>query len=181
MVHKALALQRRIVASLRPEPTQAAIRRDVLRLALPATGEQMLSMMVGIVDTFLVGHLGAASLAAVGLAIQWVFLAHTLLGAIATGSTALIARFTGAKESGQSNKVIRQSVLLGTLIGLGCSLLGISLARPAVLLLGAQAEVVGLSTTYLRIVAGFLFFASLMFIGNASLRGAGDTRTPLYV
>ena len=181
MVHKALAWQRRIAASLRPEPTQAAIRRDVLRLALPATGEQMLSMMVGIVDTFLVGHLGAASLAAVGLAIQWVFLAHTLLGAIATGSTALIARSIGAKEPWEANKVIRQSVLLGTLIGLGCSLLGISLALPAVLLLGAQAEVIGLSTAYLRIVAAFLFFAALMFIGNASLRGAGDTRTPLYV
>ena len=37
-------------------------------LALPAVGEQLLNMTVGLVDTFMVGHLGASSVAAVGLA-----------------------------------------------------------------------------------------------------------------
>ncbi len=177
-----MALRRKVADIIhQPKPARAGIRRDVLRLALPAAGEQMLSMMVGIVDTFLVGHLGAASLAAVGLANQWVFLAYTLLGAVSTGSTALIARFTGAREPEQANQVVRQSVLLGAFIGAGATAIGVSLARPAVILIGAQAEVIGLSATYLRLVAGALFFSTLMFIGNASLRGAGDTRTPLYV
>jgi MATE family multidrug resistance protein len=179
---KTVGLQRTFANILhRPQSTHAGIRRDVLHLALPATGEQLLSMMVGIVDTFLVGHLGAASLAAVGLANQWVFLAYTLLGAVSTGSTALIARLVGASEREQANQVVRQSVLLGVFIGLGASVLGVSLARPAVLLIGAQAEVIGLSTTYLRIVAGALSISTLMFIGNACMRGAGDTRTPLYI
>ena len=181
MTQLSWALRQKVNDLVQSGSAQATIRRDVLRLALPATGEQMLGMMIGIVDTFLVGHLGAASLAAVGLATQWVFLAQTLQGAIATGSTALVARFVGAREPGQANRVVRQSVLLGALIGLTCSLLGLGLARPAVLLLGAQAEVIGLSTTYLTIASSFLLFSALMFVGNASLRGAGDTRTPLYV
>jgi MATE family multidrug resistance protein len=160
---------------------QAAVRRDVLQLALPAMGEQLLSMMVGIVDTFLVGHLGAASLAAVGLANQWVFMATTLFGAIATGSTALIARFIGAQEPEEANQVLSQSVLLGVLVGLLSTVLGLSLARSAVVLLGAGEDVIGLGTDYLRLVSGIFFFSTLMFIGNACLRGAGDTRTPLYV
>jgi len=76
---------------------------------------------------------------------------------------------------------VRQSVVMGVVIGLGCTALGVSLARPAVLLLGAQAEVIELSTTYLRLVSSSLLFITLMAIGNASLRGAGDTRTPLAV
>jgi putative MATE family efflux protein len=173
---------RKVAAAFhRTDPAQRDIRRDVLHLALPATGEQMLAMMVGIVDTFLVGHLGAAPLAAVGLANQWIFLAQTLLGAIATGSTALIARFIGAGEPVPANQVVRQSGLLAVLVGLIASALGITLAGPAVLLLGAQGEVILLSTAYLRIVASGLLFASMMFIGNACLRGAGDTRTPLSV
>ncbi len=169
-----------------PHPIEAGsdrgnVRRDVLNLALPAMGEQLLSMMVGIVDTFLVGHLGAASLAAVGLANQWVFMTMTLFGAIATGSTALIARFVGAKEPEQADQVLRQSVLLGALIGLVATALGVSLARPAIALLGAEPDVVALGSDYLRLVATIFFFSTLMFIGNASLRGAGDTRTPLYV
>jgi len=166
----------------KPPTESAAVRREVLRLALPATGEQLLGMMIGIVDTFLVGHLGAASLAAVGLANQWVFLAHTLLGAIGTGSTALIARFTGARDPELANSVLRQSVLVAVLTGLLCTALGTLLARPAVLLLGAPTEeVVGLSITYLTTVSATLAFATLLYLGNACLRGAGDTRTPLYV
>jgi MATE family multidrug resistance protein len=172
---------RRAAALVKPSSDQAAIRQDVLRLALPAMGEQLLSMMVGIVDTFLVGHLGAAPLAAVGLANQWVMMATTLFGAIAVGSTALIARFVGAREPENGNLVLRQSVLLGALIGLVATLLGVTLARPLVALLGAPADVIDLSTSYLRVVASIFFFSTLMFIGNACLRGAGDTRTPLYV
>jgi multidrug resistance protein, MATE family len=176
-----LRLETRLVDRPKPPREEDAVHREVLRLALPATGEQLLGMMIGIVDTFLVGHLGAASLAAVGLANQWVFLAYTLLSAIGTGSTALIARFTGAREPDLANSVLRQSVLVALLVGLSCTALGTLLARPAVLLLGAQAEVVDLSTTYLTTVAATLGFATLLYLGNACLRGAGDTRTPLYV
>lgn len=181
MVPRRLALQQRITSWFQPRSAQAAIRQDVFRLALPAMGEQMLSMMVGIVDTYLVGHLGAASLAAVGLANQWVMVAAMLFGAIATGATALIARFVGARERSQANEVLRQSMLLGVGIGAVATLLGTTLAEPAVRLLGAEEEVITLSASYLRIVASIFFFSTLMFIGNASLRGAGDTRTPLLV
>jgi MATE family multidrug resistance protein len=178
---KAAALRRKLTGIVGGQSEQAGIRRDVLRLALPATAEQLLSMMVGIVDTFLVGHLGAAPLAAVGLANQWVFMATTLFAAVATGTTALIARFIGAQDPRQADQVLRQSVLVGALIGVFSTVLGLTLARQAVLLLGAPDDVIDFSTDYLRIVASIFFFSTLMFIGNASLRGAGDTRTPLYV
>jgi MATE family multidrug resistance protein len=181
MVHRARVFRHRLHRRVQPRSAQGAIRRDVLRLALPAMGEQLLSMTVGIVDTFLVGHLGAASLAAVGLATQWVFMAITLFGAIATGATALIARFTGARDRDQANEVLRQSVLLGAFIGVIATILGLSLAGPALTLLGAEEDVIKLGASYLTVVSSIFFFSTLMFIGNASLRGAGDTRTPLFV
>lgn len=176
-----MALLHRLAGFVRIRPKQQEIRRDVLRLAVPAMGEQLLSMMVGIVDTFLVGHLGASSLAAVGLANQWVFMATTLFGAIATGSTALIARFIGAKDPKLANQVLRQSTLLAVAIGLLSTTLGLLFAGPAVTLLGAQDDVIQLSTDYLRVVSSIFLFSTLMFVSNASMRGAGDTRTPLYI
>jgi MATE family multidrug resistance protein len=181
MTTKAVALQERISGLLDRRSDQAAVRRDVLRLALPAMGEQILSMTVGLVDTYLVGHLGAAPLAAVGLANQWVFAAVALFGAIATGSTALIARFTGGNEWQGANRVLIQSILMGAAIGLGATALGMVFAGPALDLLGAEPDVASLGSSYLRIVSSIFFFSTLMFIGNACLRGAGDTRTPLYI
>ena len=155
--------------------------KDALRLALPATGEQILSLLVGLVDTFLVGHLGAASLAAVGLSNQWVMLVMTFFGAVGTGTTALIARATGAGDETLAQRTLRQSLLLGLLLGFLASFLAYSLAGSAIALLGAKEDASGLAIVYLRTVALVLPLSGLMFIGNAAMRGAGDTRTPLKV
>ncbi|GAB4506563.1 MAG: MATE family efflux transporter [Anaerolineales bacterium] len=175
------AVRLRTTTALRNSALGCSAALETLRLALPAAGEQLLAMMVGIVDTFLVGHIGAAALAAVGLANQWVMLTNALFGAIGVGSTALIARSVGAKDTPLANRVLRQSVLVGAAIGITATVLGVTLARPAVALMGAEPEALGLGTTYLRIVAAVFLPATLIFICNAALRGAGDTRTPLRI
>lgn len=155
--------------------------RYVLRLAVPSAGEQLLSMMVGIVDTFLVGHLGATSLAAVGLSFQWVMMAMVLFGAVGTGGTALIARMTGAQDWQGANRVVRQALLVAFVTGLVAMILLEILAEPALRLMGAEGEALTLGITYLRIVSSVYMFSAMMFIGNACMRGAGDTKTPLMV
>ncbi len=175
------AARLRTAAALRNRTAGTSAVLETLRLALPAAGEQLLGMLVGIVDTFLVGHIGAAALAAVGLANQWVFLTNALFGAIGVGSTALIARSIGAKDGPLANRVLRQSVLLGAAIGVAATVLGVALAGPAVALMGAEPEALGPGTTYLRIVSAVFLPATLMFICNAAMRGAGDTRTPLRI
>jgi multidrug resistance protein, MATE family len=155
--------------------------RQVLRLALPATAEQTLNMMVGLVDTFLVGHIGASSLAAVGLANQWVQLATTLFAAISVGSTALIARAVGAKDPDLAERTLRQSVLLATVIGLASTVLGVTLAGPAMAVLGAEPEAAALGAHYLVIVSSVIVLSTIMFACMASMRGAGDTRTPMWI
>jgi len=141
--------------------------RYVLDLALPSAGEQLLAMMVGLVDTFLVGHLGAPALAAVGLATQWVMMSNVFFSAVGTGGTALIARMIGACDPDSANRVLRQALLLAVLMGVITTVPGLLLAGPAVALMGA------VSTSFL--------LASVTFVGNACLRGAGDTRTPLVI
>ncbi len=160
---------------------RGSLQGEVLRLALPAVGEQLLSLMVGLVDTWLVGHLGKQALASVGLANQWVTMATTLFGAVAVGTTALIARAAGAQDWPLANRALRQSILVSALIGLLAMGLGLGLAGSAVALLGAGPDTLPLATTYLRIVASIFFFSTLMFVSNAAMRGAGDTRTPLLI
>ena len=155
--------------------------RHVLQLALPAVGEQLLNLAVGLVDTFMVGHLGAEAVAAVGLSNQSVMLITTFFMALATGVTALIARHIGAKEADGANRILHQGYLLGAVIGLVATLLGLTFAAPVMHILRAPAEVVPLGTTYLRIVSLSFVLASWLFVGNAALRGAGDTRSPMLV
>src|SRR5690242_19064667 len=114
--------------ALKPIP-QMTIRGRVFRLAMPAVGEQFLNLLVGLVDTFLVGHLtvaataslgygSAQALAAVGLASYVVWTATTLFIAVAVAATALIARAVGASNPVAANSALRQSLVLGTAMGL---------------------------------------------------------------
>jgi MATE family multidrug resistance protein len=160
---------------------EKGLRKEVLKLALPATGEQLLSMMVSIVDAMLVGHLGASPLAAVSLASQWTFMAVTLFTAVSTGSTALVARSVGGKDWDTANRTVRQSVLVGLCIGLATTALAQVFAEPALALLGAEPDVLAQGVTYLRIASSIFALSAVMFVGNACLRGAGDTRTAMMV
>jgi len=153
----------------------------VLKLALPATAELLLNMVVDMVNTYLVGHLGAASLAGVGLASQWVMTAMVLFSAVGTGATALIARQVGARDWATANRVLGQAVALSFAIGLGAAGVLWLGAEPALRLMGAEEEALAQGVPYLRLVSSVFMFSALMFIGNACLRGAGDTRTPLLV
>ena len=66
----------------------------------------LLGMLVGLVNTYLVGHLGSASLTGVGLGVQWSMAAMVLFSAVGTGATALTARMIGAEDMKGANRVV---------------------------------------------------------------------------
>lgn len=154
---------------------------QVLRLALPAVGEQILNMTVGLANTYMVGHHGSTALTAVGLSDNVVMLVSSFFTAVATGSTALVARAVGARDEERANQVLRHSMLLALLIGLLCTVIAVPLVKQTLVWLQAGPDVLPLGISYLSIVSFSYLMMSLMFVGNGALRGAGDTRTPLWV
>ncbi|MDA0336122.1 MAG: MATE family efflux transporter [bacterium] len=153
----------------------------MLRLAVPSASEMLLGMLVGLVNTYLVGHLGSASLTAVGLGSQWAMAAMVLFSAVGTGATALTARMIGASDHVGASRVVGQALAIAVVCGLLSTFLLAGFAEPAMLLMGAHGEAVTQGATYLRIISLVFPVSALMFVGNACLRGAGDTRTPLLV
>lgn len=157
------------------------VRADVMRLAMPSIGEQLLNMTVQLVNTYLVGHLGAAELTAVGLSNNMVMLAQTFVMALATGTTAVVARLTGARDPQAASRVVQQSLLVGGGAGLLITLAMVALARLAIGFYEPEADVAAIGEVYLRIASLTFTMQGLLMVGNAALRGAGDTRTPLTV
>ncbi|HHY09854.1 MAG TPA: MATE family efflux transporter, partial [Firmicutes bacterium] len=169
------------------EPQTAAqrdeLRKRVVGLAWPAIVENLLHTMVGIVDTAMVGRLGAASLAAVGLGNQIFNIGLTVFAALATGSTALVARHIGAREPKQAGEVARQSLILGVFVSGTVMLLLLFTAKDLLgfLFRRTEAAVLELGASYVRIVALVVIFNYFLIVINAILRGAGDTKTPMRI
>jgi MATE family multidrug resistance protein len=162
-------------------PSRRAIVSQVLGLTWPVIVEQLLGMAVGLVNTYIVGHLGAAALAAVGLSLQLSNLLAALFSAVGVGSTALVARHIGAGEREEAERIAGQSLLLAAGLGLLAALLCLLWSRPVLGALGGEEDVVDLGRAYLLAVGTTMPLMAVLFVGNAVLRGAGDTRTPMLV
>lgn len=155
--------------------------RRVLALAWPSVMEQSLLTLVGLVDVYIVGHLGADAIAAVGLGttiLNWV---GSLLGAIGVGTTAVVAREVGARRREEANIVAGQGILLAGSIGAFATLLAFFFAPQVLGLFGGEASVQTQGVTWLKAAGPCFFFVGVMTVANAALRGAGDTRTPLFI
>src|SRR6478752_2023223 len=74
--------------------------RPMLWLTMPVLVEQMLHVLVGFTDLWLTGNYlpGEAYVAAMTLMIYALWLVGNVFGFVALGSTALIARFSGAGD-----------------------------------------------------------------------------------
>jgi len=156
------------------------VSKSVFRLAWPAIAENALQTLMGIVDTIVVARLGTAALSGVGLAQQLVWILTTALVAISMGTTVLIARYTGAKQRGEANSVLKQSLMLSALMSLLLMPIGL-LSHPLMSILGLEPLAAGEGAIYLQITLFSALPLVMMLIAGAALRGSGDTRTPMFV
>lgn len=162
--------------------------RQVLALALPALAQQYLHLVVQWSDQFLADRFQLpdpdqrrAYLAALTTAgyLYWFVSSYTVL--VSVGSTALVARFVGARDRNGADRATGQSVLLAVGFGLLGSVAGL-LGLPALI---ATLELTGASADYcvefLTPLAALLAFQITESACAACLAGAGDTRTGLKV
>ena len=156
------------------------VGKSVFRLAWPAIAENALQTLMGIVDTIVVARLGTAALSGVGLAQQLVWILTTALVAISMGTTVLIARYTGSKQRGEANSVLKQSLMLSALMSLVLMPVGL-LSHPLMSILGLEPLAAGEGAIYLQITLFSALPLVMMLIAGAALRGSGDTRTPMFV
>lgn len=153
----------------------------VFNLAWPVLVQQFGLTLTQLVDTFLVGHLGAPSLAGVGLATTLYWFPMAGVFAVGIGATALVARRVGAGRRDESSRSVQQALRLALIWGIGASLIFGALGPLLMLAMGAAPDVATLGTTYIRASVIGLTFAAALQAGSAALVGAGDTRTPMLV
>lgn len=156
-----------------------ATDRLVLRLAWPCVLENLAGIMISLVDAAMIGVLGPAATAAVGVNASPSWLLGGVVQALGVGGTALVARLIGAGEREEAGRV--SGLLLRMALMLSGFLMALMLlAAPAVpVIMNADPSIRGEAAAYMRYLAlGFVPYFSGVAMG-ALMRGAGDTRTPM--
>ena len=162
-------------------PPSTGHRREILRLAVPAFGALIAEPLFLLADSAIVGHLGVAELAGVGLASAVLHTAVGLMVFLAYSTTPAVARAIGNGQLAKALAAGRDGVWLALLLGLVLAAAGFLAAGPILELMGARGGVHGFAVDYLRGSMPGLVAMLLIFAGTGVLRGLQDTRTPLIV
>jgi len=153
---------------------------NTLHIAWPSITETFLVAMVGMVDTIMVGGLGAYAIAAVGLTNQPKFIILAIFLALNIGIIAVVSRRFGEKDREGANRCLRQVLLIAFVLSIGGVVLGQLYARPLLLFAGAQPDTIDASVTYFKIVLIGIPPTVLSLAINAAQRGVGNTRIAMY-
>ena len=171
-----------------PARSTAAVRaerlgmdRSIASLAIPALGALVAEPLFLIVDSALVGHLGATPLAGLAIASTVLQTAVGLMIFLAYATTPLVARRRGAGDLRGAVQAGVDGLWLAFALG---TALGVALwlaSAPLVEMFGTDAAVAGQARIYLAVSCAGIPAMLVVFAATGLLRGLQDTRTPLYV
>lgn len=156
-----------------------AADRQVLRLAWPCILENLTVIMISFIDAAMIGVLGPAATAAVGVNASPSWLLGGLVQSLGVGGTALVARLIGAGEHREAGRVSALVLRMALLLSAFLTVLMLFGAPAIPIMMNADASIVDEAVAYMRLLAlGFIPHYTGIAAG-ALIRGAGDTKTPM--
>jgi len=154
--------------------------KELLRLGAPAAGQIGLETGVFAVVTVLIGKLGATPLAGHQIALQTVSMTYMMPLGISSAAAVRVGHAIGRRDHEGMARAGWTALGLGAAV-MSCAALTLLIfpywiAR----LFTPEADVIAAGVTLLRIAAFFQLFDGLQVVATGALRGAGDTRTPMF-
>ncbi len=151
---------------------------QVVTLAIWPFLEHLLNALVGFTDVALAGRLNVAATEALAATGYITWLMGMLQMAVGVGASALIARAVGGRHRRLASAGLGQAILLAIAWGAALAVM-VWFAAPLIgRFFQLNHEAMTLCTLYMRIIAFAVPLSSVLFVGAACQRGAGDTKTP---
>ncbi len=165
----------------RVDMTGGAIAPRLAQLAWPLVLGNLLQTFYNLADMFWVGRVSPDAVAAVSLMfpLSWMFVS-TAMG-ITAATIALVSQHVGAGDDRRADRVVAQTLLLTLAVSAALAALGYAFRRELLTLIGAEDQVFVESLAYIEVIFLSLPFVFLFFAFRASLQGAGDTKTAMWL
>ncbi|MBR2262776.1 MAG: MATE family efflux transporter [Firmicutes bacterium] len=148
------------------------------RLSLPAILAQITTILMQYIDAAMVGQMGAAASASIGLVSSSLWLCNGVGSAATYGYSVQIAQAVGAGDIAHARSLYRQGLIV--VLTFGCLIGGIGLAISGSLprWLGGAEEVCRDASAYFRVYMWTLPVVMLQRFVGSSLQSAGNMKAP---
>lgn len=157
--------------------------KDLRSLIFPLVIEQVLSMLVGIIDTVMISYAGEAAISGVALVDMVNNLVITVMAALATGGAVIVSQYLGSRDREKANFAAGQLIAIAALISTVLMVLCLLLHRAVLQLLFGQVEpdVMEAAVTYFIISVLSFPFLGIYNSSAALFRSMRKTNVTMYV
>jgi putative MATE family efflux protein len=156
-----------------------AILTTLLRLSLPNVLAMAMTVLVGIAETYYVGRLGTAPLAAMALVFPFAMLTQMMsAGAMGGGVSAAVSRALGASDTARAQSLLLHALVIGVVAGGLYSAIFLVFGPDFYKLLGGKDAVLEEAVRYSAILFTGALLVWLINTLASVLRGTGNMRAP---
>lgn len=161
---------------LRARLAEGPVRRHLVRLTVPMVWGILAMMAFNATDTWFVAQLGASQLAAMSFTFPVIMVLISLGIGLMAGTSSVLARAIGRGDQEQARRLATDASLLGLLVSLALTALGLATMDPLFRLLGVAGHIRPFVNQYMTVwYAGFLCFLVPM-VGMGAIRASGEMR-----
>ena len=166
-----------------PKDRQIFSNKDLKTLIVPLFMEQLLAVLVGVADTFMVSYAGEAAVSGVSLVNMFNTIFLYLFSALAAGGAIVVSQYIGSKDQDNGNRSSGQLFMTSAVFSLFITGFVLALDRQLLKLLFGEVEpdVMEACVTYLRISAYSYPALAVYNAGAAMYRSMGKTRVTMYL
>lgn len=150
----------------------------IVELSIPSMLAQITTVMMFFIDAAMVGHLGAAASASIGLIETTTWLMGSILSAVSVGFSVQVAHFIGANDFIRARQVFRHAIVCGLIFSLFMALIGVAIHSPLPYWLGGKGDIAPMSSAYFLVYSLTLPCVLIYHLMSAMLKSAGDMRVP---
>lgn len=165
----------------RAELLTGPIGPSIARLAIPMALGIVFILAIDLCDTYFVGLLGTAELAAMSFTFPVISLVVSTVMGISIGATSALSREIGAGDEHAVRRLATHAILLAVLIVLLVSGVGLLTQDYVFVALGATPELLPLLDAFMTIWYLGAVFLVVPMIGMGAIRATGDGSTPMYI
>ena len=150
----------------------------IVDLSVPSMLAQITTVLMFFIDAAMVGHLGAAASASIGLIESTTWLMCSVMSAVSTGFSVQVAHFIGASDFVRARQVFRHALVCGLGVSVVLMLIGVAIHGALPLWLGGGEDIAAGSSAYFLIFSLALPFVLLFHMNSAMLKSSGNMHVP---
>ena len=158
-----------------------SLLKKILIFSFPLIITNVFQLLFNATAMIIVGQFnGDQALAAVGSTSSLVSLLVSIFNGISVGAGVIAANYFGARNKDAVSKTVHTSIIMSVFLGILLLFTGQFFSRQILILMNSPANVIDLSTLYLRCYFYCMPAFMVYNFGSALIRASGDSRHPLY-